>query len=169
MVPISVNISRSSLVDRELPHRYRQIVDETGVDPGLLYLEITESYVCDDVLDVLRSFRQEGFRLLMDDFGQGSSNLANLRKELFSGVKFDRSLVRLIGQEGEKLLAGSVHLVQSMGMWITVEGVEYPHEAAFLKELGCDEIQGYFYYRPMDTANFAQLLGEIHHSRKGDF
>lgn len=97
--------------------------------------------------------------MLMDDFGRGNSNLASLRKDLFHGVKFDKSLIDLIHSETEEtVLRSTMAMVRSMGMKITAEGVEQQEQVDFLADLGCDEIQGYFYYRPMETEAFARLL-----------
>ncbi|MDO5134733.1 MAG: EAL domain-containing protein [Eubacteriales bacterium] len=159
-VQVSVNLSRSSLVDASLPEKYRKIVEDTCGDQSLISLEITEDSVQKDVMDVIRAFREQGFFLLMDDFGKGSSNLANLRKDLFSGVKLDKSLVELVGTGDEGLLSGSMQMIHSLGMWITAEGVERQEEVSFLEETYCDDIQGYFYYRPMEDYSFAGLLKE---------
>ena len=97
--------------------------------------------------------------MLMDDFGRGSSNLANLRRDLFCGVKFDKSLIDLIGSETEEtVLCYTMQMVHNMGMTITAEGVELQKQADFLESLDCEEIQGYFYYRPMDAEAFTKLL-----------
>ena len=97
--------------------------------------------------------------MLMDDFGRGNSNLANLHRDLFNGVKFDKSLIDLINSEAEEtVLRSTMEMVRSMGMQIIAEGVERQEQADFLENLGCDEIQGYFYYRPMEAEAFARLL-----------
>ena len=100
----------------------------------------------------------------MDDFGRGNSNLANLRKDLFHGVKFDKSLIDLISSEAEEtVLRSAMEMVRSMGMQITAEGVEQQEQADFLANLGCDEIQGFFYYRPMEAEDFDFLLIRKNH------
>ncbi len=159
VVPVSVNISRGSLLASDIVRRYCQILDQSGADQSCVYLEITEDSVQADVVKIIKTFRQEGFYMLMDDFGKGSSNLANLRRDLFQGVKFDKSLIDLIRSEAEEtVLRSTIQMVRSMGMQITAEGVEKQEQVDFLESLGCDEIQGYFYYRPMEAGAFAQLL-----------
>lgn len=159
VVPVSVNISRGSLLTSDIVHRYQQILESTGIDQSCIYLEITEDSVHADVVKIIKAFRQEGFHMLMDDFGRGSSNLANLRRDLFHGVKFDKSLIDLISSQVEEtVLRSTMQMVQSMGMQITAEGVELQEQVDFLESLGCDEIQGYFYYRPMKADAFARLL-----------
>lgn len=98
--------------------------------------------------------------MLMDDFGRGNSNLANLRSDLFHGVKFDKTLIDLINSDVEEtVLRSTMEMVRSMGMQITAEGVERQEQVDSLEKLGCDEIQGFFYYRPIEAEAFARLLG----------
>lgn len=164
IVPVSVNISRGSLLAPDIVHRYQQILERAGIDQSCVYLEITEESVRADVMKIIRSFRQAGFYMLMDDFGRGNSNLANLRKDLFHGVKFDKSLIDLISSEAEEtVLRSAMEMVRSMGMQITAEGVEQQEQADFLANLGCDEIQGFFYYRPMEAEDFDFLLIRKNH------
>ena len=159
IVPVSVNISRGSLLVSDIVHQYRQILERVGVEQSCVYLEITEESVQADVVKIIKAFRQEGFHMLMDDFGRGNSNLANLRRDLFQGVKFDKSLIDLINSEAEEtVLRSTMEMVQNMGMQITAEGVEQQEQVDFLESLGCDEIQGYFYYRPMEAEAFSHLL-----------
>lgn len=160
IVPVSVNISRGSLLVPDIVHRYRQILERVGTDQGCVYLEITEESVQMDVVKIIKEFRQEGFHMLMDDFGRGNSNLANLRSDLFHGVKFDKTLIDLINSEVEEtVLRSTMEMVRSMGMQITAEGVERQEQVDSLEKLGCDEIQGFFYYRPIEAEAFARLLG----------
>lgn len=159
IVPISVNVSRCSLLKPDIVQRYSKIIKRIGTDVSTIYLEITEDTVQDDVLDIVAEFRKEGFKLLMDDFGRGSSNLSSLRSDLFSGIKFDKSLIDLIGSsQRETILYHAMRMVQSMGMTITAEGVEAARQVDFLRVLGCEEIQGYYYYRPMDAMAFRDLI-----------
>lgn len=159
IVPVSVNISRGSLLVSGIVRQYRQILECVGIDQSYVYLEVTEESVQKDVAKIIRAFRQEGFHMLMDDFGRGNSNLANLHRDLFNGVKFDKSLIDLINSEAEEtVLRSTMEMVRSMGMQIIAEGVERQEQADFLENLGCDEIQGYFYYRPMEAEAFARLL-----------
>ena len=159
VVPVSVNISRGSLLAPDIVQRYRRILERAGIEQSLVYLEITEESVQMDVVKIIKAFRQEGFYILMDDFGQGNSNLANLRTDLFHGVKFDKTLIDLIDSEAEEtVLRSTMKMVQNMGMRITAEGVERQEQADFMENLGCDEIQGFFYYRPMEAEAFARLL-----------
>ena len=159
VVPVSVNLSRGSLLAPDIVQQYRRILERVGIEQSLVYLEITEESVQMDVVKVIKAFRQEGFYILMDDFGQGNSNLANLRIDLFHGVKFDKTLIDLIDSEAEEtVLRSTIKMVQNMGMRITAEGVEGQEQADFMENLGCDEIQGFFYYRPMEAEAFARLL-----------
>ena len=162
MIPVSVNISRGSLLVPDIVHRYQQILERAGIGQDCVYLEITEESVGADAVKVIREFRQAGFYMLMDDFGRGKSNLANLRRDLFQGVKFDKTLIDLIdSEEEETVLRSTMEMVRNMGMQIVAEGVEKQEQVDFLEKLGCDEIQGYFYYRPMEAEAFARLLETV--------
>ena len=162
MIPVSVNISRGSLLVPDIVHRYQQILERAGIGQDCVYLEITEESVGADAVKVIREFRQAGFYMLMDDFGRGNSNLANLRRDLFQGVKFDKTLIDLIdSEEEETVLRSTMEMVRNMGMQIVAEGVEKQEQVDFLEKLGCDEIQGYFYYRPMEAEAFARLLETV--------
>ena len=162
MIPVSVNISRGSLLVPDIVHRYKQILERAGIGQDCVYLEITEESVGADAVKVIREFRQAGFYMLMDDFGRGNSNLANLRRDLFQGVKFDKTLIDLIdSEEEETVLRSTMEMVRTMGLQIVAEAVEKQEQVDFLEKLGCDEIQGYFYYRPMEAEAFARLLETV--------
>ena len=158
-VPISVNVSRRGLIDPELPDRYYRILKETGAKQSCVLLEITEDVVQGEVIEAIKELRRKGFFVLMDDFGQGHSNLANLRRDLFDGIKFDKSLIDLIGiQSREIVVSSTMQMVQKLGMRIIAEGVECQEQADYLEKLGCDEIQSFFYYRPVSEDEFTEIV-----------
>ena len=160
-VPISVNLSRNSLADSDIVNKYLRILQQTGADQDSVYLEITEDSVQNNVQEVIQAFCQAGFHMLMDDFGRGNSNLANLRKDMFSGIKLDKSLIDLIGTEEENVLYYAILMVRSMGLSIVAEGVEQADQAEYLAHHECQEIQGFYYYRPMPEDDFDVLLDKL--------
>lgn len=163
MVPISVNISRVSLYFDRIVERYESILKEIGLDVKYIQLEITESATVEnvDIGDLVKRFHQVGFEMQLDDFGSGYSALASLNTIPFDTVKLDKSLIDYIGDtRGEKLLTHVTMLGQSLGLHITAEGVETHEQVAFLKNLKCDDIQGYVYSRPLPINEYEALVEE---------
>ena len=161
--PISVNISRASLYFGNIVKRYTDIVNECKITPAMVPLEITESATVNNsqISGLIECFRNAGFPLYMDDFGNGYSSIALLRLIHFDVLKLDKSLVDFIGDEaGEKLLVYTIKLAKSMGMSITAEGVETQEQVVFLNEQDCDEIQGYYFSKPLPLDEFCELLGK---------
>lgn len=159
--PISVNISRVSLYYRGIVDKYTEIVQAIGLEPSKVPLEITESATVgnSEIQALVMRFRDAGFPLCLDDFGNGYSSLAMLNMIRFDVLKLDKSLVDYIeDQDGEKLVIYAVEMAKSMGMSITAEGVETQNQVEFLKELKCDEIQGYYYSKPLPMDEFSRLL-----------
>ena len=160
-VPVSVNISRVSLYYDQIVERYENILKETGLDVKYVQLEITESATVDniDIADLVNRFHQVGFVMQLDDFGSGYSALASLNTIPFDTLKLDKSLIDYIGDsKGEKLLKYITRLGQSLGLHITAEGVETHEQVKFLKNLKCDDIQGYVFSRPLPLNEYEALV-----------
>lgn len=159
--PVSVNISRASLYFRGVVDKYTEIVRASGLNPNMVPLEITESATVNnsEIQELVKKFRDVGFPLCLDDFGNGYSSLAMLNMIRFDVLKLDKSLVDYIEEkDGEKLVVYAIELAKSMGMSITAEGVETKNQVEFLKSLECDEIQGYYYSKPLPLDEFSKLL-----------
>ena len=157
LYPISVNISRVSLYYSNVVDKYKEILDSFRLDPKYVPLEITESATINnsDISSLIEQFHKAGFTLLLDDFGSGYSSLSSLNVMHFDTIKLDKSLIDYIGDEnGEKLLLHITQLLQSFGMTITAEGVETLAQVEFLKGLHCDDIQGYFFSKPLPLTEF---------------
>lgn len=157
LYPISVNISRVSLYFSNIVDKYRDILDSFQLDPKYVPLEITESATINnsDISSLIEQFHKAGFTLLLDDFGSGYSSLSSLNVMHFDTIKLDKSLIDYIGdQNGERLLLHITQLLQSFGMTITAEGVETSDQVEFLKNLHCDDIQGYFFSKPLPLNEF---------------
>ena len=152
MLPVSVNISRVSLYYSSVVGKYESIIRSFDLDSKYIQLEITESATIDnnEIFNLLEQFHTAGFKILLDDFGSGYSSLAALNRMHFDTIKLDKSLVDYIGDDnGEKLLNSITKLAQSFGMEITAEGVETVEQLMFLCNLDCDDIQGYYFSRPL--------------------
>jgi len=163
VVPVSVNVSRVSLYYPNIVARYMVIVKRHGVSTDNIELEITEGAMESnaDIENVIKQFRACGFKILMDDFGSGYSSLSILAKKYFDNIKIDKSLVDCINTpEGDALLKSIVHLAHELHMTVTAEGVEEVSQVNFLIILACDNIQGYYYSRPLPVPDFTGLLLE---------
>ena len=161
LFPISVNISRVSLYFDNIVERYKEILDECGADAKLIPLEITESATIDNaqIRELVDKFHAAGFLVYLDDFGNGYSSLAILNLMHFDTLKVDKSLVDFVGDEnGEKLLWHTIKLAKSLGLHTTAEGVENKEQVKFLQELQCDDIQGYYYSKPLALDDFEKLI-----------
>lgn len=161
IVPISVNISRASLYFGNIVERYREIARTCGVSPDVVPLEITESATIDNaqIKELVQRFHDVGFPLYLDDFGSGYSSVATLNLIHFDTLKLDKSLIDFIGDaKGEKLIIYTIQLAQSFQMSITAEGVETKEQLEFLQQFHCDEIQGYYYSRPLPLMEFQALM-----------
>lgn len=159
--PVSVNISRASLYYDDIVQRYQAILEEAGLNPEMVPLEITESATVDNsqIKRLVERFHSVGFPIHLDDFGNGYSALSTLNMMHFDTLKLDKGLVDFIGDSnGEKLLGYTIKLAKSLGMRITAEGVEYKNQVDFLQNLECDEIQGYYFSKPLPLAEFEQLI-----------
>lgn len=161
LFPVSINISRVSLYFDNIVDKYKEILDECEIDPQWVPLEITESATLDNrqVQELVEKFHDAGFQVHLDDFGNGYSSLAMLNLMHFDTLKLDKSLIDFVGDEnGEKLLWHTITLAKSLGMHTTAEGVERKEQVDFLHNLQCDDIQGYYYSKPLALDAFEELI-----------
>lgn len=166
IVPISVNLSRVSLYYKNVAEQYKKITEIIGIDPKYVPIEITETAAItnDDVSNLAESFHKNGFSLIMDDFGSGYSSLGSLNLMHFDTIKLDKSLIDYIGNyNGNRLIEHTISLAKELGIKITAEGVETEKQVQFLKIIGCDNIQGFFYSKPICAEDYAPIL-EKHNS-----
>lgn len=172
LFPISVNISRNSLFTRDVVYRYKTIVNEYGIDPKYVPIEITESVALENIQikPIADAFISAGFSLHMDDFGSGRSSLNGLNMLNFEVVKLDKSLIDFIGQEnGELILDHTIALGKELGVILVAEGVETNAQLEFLKSRGCQVIQGFYYSKPLPLDEFEQKLKEKGFERLEDY
>ncbi|MEW8014356.1 MAG: EAL domain-containing response regulator [Candidatus Sedimenticola endophacoides] len=151
---VAFNVSMKSLHEHTFPDSLERALAETGGSLGRFQLEVTESQLMEDLvrpLEVLLRLRMKRVRLSIDDFGTGHSNLSQLRDLPFDELKLDRSYVHA-ARNGERtgvILESTVEMARKLGMTIVAEGVETLDEWMRVKQLGCDQVQGYFAARPM--------------------
>lgn len=153
---INVNLSPTQLHHPGLVADTVRVLEASGLAPGTLCLEVTESALIgadDELLEPLRRLAALGVDIALDDFGTGYSNLANLRRLPVSVLKLDRSFTQGMQQQPAnpvdlKIVEGIVALAHSLELAVTVEGVETGVQAAQLRDLGCDTAQGWYYARP---------------------
>jgi diguanylate cyclase (GGDEF)-like protein/PAS domain S-box-containing protein len=160
---IAVNISAVELRARDFVAGVRAILTETGTEPRYLELELTETFLMQDLESteaVLRALKEIGVQLALDDFGTGYSSLSYLKRFPIDTLKIDRSFVRDLTTDADD--ASIVNAVISMGkslhMHVVAEGVETQEQLAFLQKHGCPEGQGYYFSRPVAAAELVLLL-----------
>ena len=160
---ICVNLSRRQLGDPHLVDDVASVLADTGIDPGLIDLEITESVLMDDVElahRALTSLHELGVKLVVDDFGTGYSSLSYLQRFPVDLLKIDRSFVAGLGiNKGDTAIVTAVlSLAHALGMAAIAEGVETAEQLAELRRLGCDMAQGFYLARPQPAQAVADLL-----------
>lgn len=163
---VSVNLSYVELMERDLFPLIRDTLQEFGLPPANVTLELTESCMVKEdklVNRIMNSFRDAGLKIAMDDFGTGYSSLYSLKNIPANVVKIDRSFVTGITEEGfnATLIRSVAQLCQEVGMYVCVEGVETQEEYRAVKGMGVELIQGYYFGRPMPPEQFEQkFMGE---------
>jgi EAL domain-containing protein (putative c-di-GMP-specific phosphodiesterase class I) len=160
---VCVNVSSRQFADIELSSHIESILQETGMEPARLKLEITESAFLGDVLAAqftLRRVQAMGIQWSLDDFGTGYSSLAYLHRLKVDTVKVDRSFVNRIGGEegGSEMVRAIVALAHNLEMDVVAEGVETLHQLEHLRSLGCEMAQGYFFSKPVPAAEAGRLV-----------
>ncbi len=150
---VSVNVSARQLADDQLVATVRAALADSGLDPTLLMLEITETTLMadrDHAIDVLREITDLGVRIGIDDFGTGQSSLAYLRALPVHSLKIDGTFVDGLGRtpEGAAIISAVVHLGHALGLSVTAEGVETTAQLEELRSLGCDLGQGFYFAYP---------------------
>lgn len=156
---MAVNLSAVQFRQPDLPDLVSRILEEEGLPPEYLELELTEGVTMNDpqaAIAIMNNLHDRGIRMSIDDFGTGYSSLNHLKKFKVYKLKIDQSFVRDICTDPEdKAIVGAViHMAQNLGLLTIAEGVETAGQLAFLREHGCDEIQGFFYSKPLSAENF---------------
>ncbi|MDP1997823.1 MAG: EAL domain-containing protein [Gallionella sp.] len=160
---IAVNVSALQLKNREIVSQVARILEETGMEGRYLELELTESVVLDkseELIDILRGFKELGITISIDDFGTGHSSLANLQLLPVDKVKIDISFIRNVtkNEHDATIVTGIIEMAHKLGLKVVAEGVETEEQQMFLLEHHCDIMQGYHFSRPMAAEDFEALL-----------
>ncbi len=165
-ISLSVNVSSVQVNRGDLPRVVEAALRDSGLPPELLQLEITESSILsssEDTLEIFKQLRQQGVRISLDDFGTGYSSLGHLRNFPIDIIKIDRSFVSDIQEGGGNpaIIAAIIAMGQNLGMQITAEGIETSFQSGFLRERGCDFLQGFFISRPRPAAEIQAKLQAV--------
>jgi len=161
---MAVNVSAKEFRAENFLEQLFIILDETGMDPELLELELTESVLmkhADSAATILRTLRDRGVQVAIDDFGTGYSSLSYLRKFPIDALKIDQSFVGEIttASDDASIVTAVISMARSLRLRVVAEGVETLKQLEFLEARGCDEAQGYYFSRPVPAGQFAGLLG----------
>ncbi len=162
---ISVNLSPRQFTHGGLAREILLVLEDTGMNPAFLGLEITETTAMENpevTLQVLDEMGRHGIQMMIDDFGTGHSNLRQLKRLPIDAVKIDKSFVKdiLIDKDDAEIATAIIHLAHLLDLRVVAEGVESQEVAAFLKEKGCDEIQGYLVGKPMPPDAIKNMFGK---------
>ncbi|HTD06934.1 EAL domain-containing protein [Undibacterium sp.] len=160
---VAVNLSARQFRDEKLLQDISDILDDTGLASDWLEIEVTESMVMHDAkhaIQILQQLKLLGIRLSIDDFGTGYSSLAYLRHLPVDCVKIDRSFIKDIPNEADDMAitTGIIGLAHCLRLEVVAEGIETANQLEFLKANGCDEIQGYFFSKPLPVPELTSLL-----------
>ena len=161
LLSVSVNLSRSSILCEEIVEQYTKIVRENDIPITCVPLEITESASVygQKVVKVAERLLQSGFKLHIDDFGSGYSSMESLSRLPFSVLKIDKSLIDHICETRVEILVNHIiKLSKDLNMRVLAEGVETKEQLDILRKIKCDEIQGFYYARPMPEVEFVEYV-----------
>lgn len=162
-IKIAVNLSAAQFVQSGLPERIANLVHEEGISSEWLELELTETVALKDpesAVDTMKRLTDLGFSLSIDDFGTGYSSLSLLKKFAVYKLKIDRSFVTDVDHDADDraIVTAIIQMAHSIGLKTIAEGVETAEQLAFLEAQGCDEVQGYFFRRPLEVKDFEEYL-----------
>ncbi|NEW09474.1 EAL domain-containing protein [Paenibacillus sp. SYP-B3998] len=162
-VPVAVNISGKHFYQGNLFEVIRRVLTETGLQAQYLIVEITEGVLIknvDQVLETIMKIKDIGVQISIDDFGTGYSSLNQLQRMPIYQVKLDRSFISNVATDTKKsaIVKAVIELAHSMNLKVVAEGIETSEEMNYFVQLGCDELQGYYYSKPVPFETFAKLL-----------
>ena len=163
--PVSVNVSRVHLKDNECIEVLADLIKDYGIPKSLLELEITETENDQQISLKALKLKEEGFTLLMDDFGSGYSSLNILLETPFDVIKLDKKFMEnmMVSGKGRLILEQVVSMANKLELGLLAEGVETKEQIELLESIGCDQVQGYYYAKPMPEDEFFELLLKQEH------
>lgn len=167
---VGVNLSAKQLLSDNIVQLVQQVLIDSGLNPGLLDLEITESTAIYDIqqsIAILKALRDIGVRTSMDDFGTGYSSLANLGTLPLDVLKIDRAFVKDIGEQGEHgaFALAITSMAHALGMRVIAEGVEEAWQLKVLANYKVDQVQGFYLSRPVAASEFLDVVADIQQNR----
>jgi EAL domain-containing protein (putative c-di-GMP-specific phosphodiesterase class I) len=162
-VSVAVNVSAVQFRQEDFCERIRRVLRETGLAPNYLELELTESLLLssgDVTFSVLQKLKAMGLKLAIDDFGTGYSSFSYLRQFQVSKLKIDRSFVRdvAVNSDDAAITAAIISMAKSLNLKVIAEGVETEAQMSFLRAHHCDEIQGYYFSKPLAVDKVADKV-----------
>jgi diguanylate cyclase (GGDEF)-like protein len=162
---LGVNLSAVQLMEPQLLDTVAKVLRETGLDPTLLEMEVTESIsikAAPNLVENLHALHKLGCHIAIDDFGTGAASLDYLRRLPADRIKIDQSFVRNIGvdPDDEAIVRATIEMAHRLKRAVVAEGVEIEQHMEFLRTHGCDELQGYLFCRPLQSISFDKLLAE---------
>ncbi len=160
---MAVNMSAVQFLRGDVEQSVRAALAASGLDPQQLEIELTESVLLHDMdrmLALIASLKRLGLKLAIDDFGTGYSSLAYLKKFKVDRLKIDQSFVRDIDRDADDnaIVRAIVQMARALNLRTLAEGVETAEQRRFLSEQGCDEVQGYYYSRPLSPDQFEAFM-----------
>ncbi|MEC9401538.1 MAG: EAL domain-containing protein, partial [Pseudomonadota bacterium] len=164
---ISVNISPRQCRDADFLPRLREILDETGMDPTRLQLEVTESVMFDDQrvnpVEILEAISNLGIKISLDDFGTGYSSLSYLKRLPIDTLKIDRTFIMGLERDvdGQALVQAIISMAGSLHIEVVCEGAETHEQCELIHSFGCSLIQGYSFSRPLSGVDFHRYLAKM--------
>lgn len=163
VVPVSINVSKVRFYTPDFAQTYVEIKNRYGIPDKMLEIEFTETMAFENqnyMREIVKNLHQNGFTCSLDDFGTGYSSLGVLKNMTIDVLKLDGSFFwesKDVERE-RKIISGVINMIQSLKIQAVAEGVEHLDQVEFLQSIGCDLIQGYYYYRPMPMEEFEYLL-----------
>ena len=161
-IRVAVNLSPQEFLTQGLVDKVRQVLIETKLDPKFLELEITESMTMDvdHAIPTLKSLNELGVQIAIDDFGTGYSSLNYLKNFPIHHLKIDRSFVNDIMNDSNdvKIISAIISMAHGLNLEVVAEGVETKEQATFLSNLHCDQVQGYYYSKPLHPDQMEEIL-----------
>ncbi|MDB5840062.1 MAG: hypothetical protein JWQ23_2014 [Herminiimonas sp.] len=160
---VAVNLSPRQFTQKALAQSIADILDATGLEPCFLELELTENMVMsdvDNVIPILRDLKALGVNISIDDFGTGYSSLSYLRRFPIDVLKIDQSFVNDLADDADAaaIVIAIISLAHSLRLQVIAEGVETAEQLTFLRTHGCDQVQGYYFSRPIASDAFERML-----------
>ncbi|MDO8311264.1 MAG: EAL domain-containing protein, partial [Sideroxyarcus sp.] len=161
-IRVSINVSPKQLSHPYFVEQLKGTIEQTGIRPSQLELELTESFILQDMQDAIekmQKLREIGIRFALDDFGTGYSSLSHLKRLPLEQLKIDQTFVRDIAcdKNSRVMVRTIISIASNFGMEVVAEGVESDGQFAFLRQYGCNKFQGYLFGKPVPVQEFEQL------------